>query len=204
MEATDTKAQTIATYNGSPEEFARRFDAVPARIDDIDETLACSEYEYPAVLEIGCGNGRDAEAIIQRTDEYLGIDASSGLIKIAQARIPRARFEVVDVEGFVFPSGIDVIFAFASLIHIDRFGLFYVFEKMHECLNEFGIVRISIKKSDSYQEVTTDDGVGPRTYYHYSERDIRDLAASPPFEIIKLETVVLRDQEWLEVIMRKA
>jgi len=52
------------------------------------------------VLDIGCGNGRMAEIFVDSKIEYLGIDNSEELIKIARERFkdkPWVKFEVGDV-----------------------------------------------------------------------------------------------------------
>lgn len=46
------------------------------------------------VLDIGCGYGRWAEILVGRVGEYVGVDFSSELLKLAEARrLPRSRFE---------------------------------------------------------------------------------------------------------------
>ena len=81
------------------------------------------------MLEIGCANGKDAMHILARTNEYVGIDISPEFIRLAQQKVPGATFKVGDVERFEFPSDLDVIFAFASLIHLPKESLQGVFSK---------------------------------------------------------------------------
>ena len=46
------------------------------------------------VLDIGCGYGRWAEVLLGRVGEYVGVDFSGELLKLAEARrMPRSRFE---------------------------------------------------------------------------------------------------------------
>lgn len=58
------------------------------------------------VLDIGCGNGRMAEIFADSKIEYLGIDNSEELIKIARERFkgkPWVKFEVGDILDFIPP-----------------------------------------------------------------------------------------------------
>ena len=69
-------------------------------------------------------------------------------------------------------------------------------------LNPGGLLRISIKESDKYTEVSREDQFGFRCYYHYSKEDIREIAGE--FQIVKMITENKHGQDWLEIILRKA
>jgi SAM-dependent methyltransferase len=195
------KLQTIATYNDSAQTLAEKFNGLGVRVEDIDETFALVKAENPNVLEIGCGNGRDAAEILMHTNRYRGMDVSEGLIAIARKEVPEGRFEVMDIEGYEFPPRLDAVFAFASLIHVPKESLREILRRMREALNEGGVVRISLKHSDPYSEVTKEDEFGTRTYFLYSKKDIEELAEG--FSIIKNELNDLRGQVWLEILLQK-
>lgn len=75
----------IRIYNENALAMADKFDAIGVRLADIEETLALVK-NNPKVLEIGCGNGRDAFEICKRTTDYLGVDASEKLIELARKK----------------------------------------------------------------------------------------------------------------------
>ncbi len=195
------KQQTIDTYNTNASRMADKFNKIGVRLDDIKEVFNFVKKENPFVLEIGCGNGRDAEEIIKRTNNYLGIDIAEKFIEIASKQVPQARFEVADVESYKFPQGIDVVIAFASLIHVPKDSLMNIMEKIFNSLNSGGIVRLSMKHANKYSEVVKDDEFGTRTYYFYSQNDIKELVKG--FTIIRNDFNPLRDQDWVETILLK-
>lgn len=197
----DKKSQTIETYNRSAHALAGKFDHLGARVSDIEETFRLIKKSNPKVLEIGCGNGRDAEEILKRTNDYLGIDISEELIKLAKQKVPQGNFEVADIESFIFSNNLDIVFAFASLIHVDKESSALILEKIFNVLNAGGAVRISLKHSPEYKEVTKEDEFGIRTYYHYSEKDIAELTKN--FSIVKNEISELRGQKWIEILLQK-
>lgn len=197
----DKKQQTIDTYNQKAEEFAEKFNSTGTRVDDIEEILSLIEKKDPRVLEIGCGNGRDAVEIIKHTKDYLGIDISDKLIEIARKTVPKGRFLVADIEEYSFPDNLDIIFAFASLIHVPKPNLASIINKALAALNTNGVFKISLKHATNYTETTKTDRFGTRTYYLYSEDDMKDLAQG--YKIIKNQQNVLRGQTWLEVILKK-
>ncbi|MFA6995298.1 MAG: class I SAM-dependent methyltransferase [Patescibacteria group bacterium] len=197
----DNKTQTVDTYNNSAQSLAKKFDSLGARTSDIKETLELVKIVNPRVLEIGCGNGRDAEDIVKFTDNYIGIDISEKLVELARQKVPKGNFEVADIENYKFGEGLDVIFAFASLIHVPIESLQKILADAYIALNNNGVMRLSMKYSDSYIETTKEDEFGIRTYYLYSKNNIEKLATG--FVVLKNELNDLRGQKWLEIILQK-
>ncbi|MDD3190442.1 MAG: class I SAM-dependent methyltransferase [Candidatus Pacebacteria bacterium] len=195
------KTQTINTYSDSAESLAEKFYGLGARVDDIQEIFDLVQKKNPRVLEIGCCNGRDAKEIIKHTDDYLGIDISAKMIELAHQKVPTANFQIADIENYIFPEKLDVVFAFASLIHAPKKVLKNILSEALTALNNNGIIRLSMKYADTYTEITKKDEFGVRTYYLYSEEDIASLAGG--FEIIKNELRNSMGQVWVEVILKK-
>ncbi|MEK7586094.1 MAG: methyltransferase domain-containing protein [Patescibacteria group bacterium] len=195
------KQQTIDTYNLTADNMAEKFDNLGARVEDIDETFKLVPKENPSVLEIGCGNGRDAKEIVKRTNNYLGIDVALKFIEIAKENVPEGKFEVADIENYTFPKNLDIAFAFASLIHVPKDSFEKVLRELYSALNTGGVARLSMKYSEVYKEIEKEDEFGIRTYYLYSKEDIERFAGN--FNIIKNETNELRGQTWLEVLLQK-
>jgi ubiquinone/menaquinone biosynthesis C-methylase UbiE len=196
------KSQTIDTYNKCAKSLAKKFDSQPARTSDIEEVFLLINKKNPKVLELGCGSGRDALEILKRTNNYLGIDISEGMIKLAKEKVPEGNFEVADMTIFEFPRNLDIIFSVASLVHLDKNELMSVLKKSLNVLNPSGILRFSVKYADNYRELTKKDEFGTRTYYLYSKEDIEDIIDG--YSIIKEEMETFREQKWLEVILRKS
>jgi trans-aconitate methyltransferase len=197
----DLKSETIETYNASAQALAEKFDTLGARTEDISFTFSHCHKENPFILEIGCGNGRDAREICKRTSNYTGIDISEKLIEIAKANLPSQRFEVADVENYVFPENVDIVFAFASLIHVPTDSLKNIMKQLYEKMNAGGLLFISLKHSPTYAQITKEDEFGRRTYWHYSEEDIRSLSSG--FSIESLSIKNLRGQLWMDILFKK-
>ena len=195
------KQETVNTYNISAEGLAKKFDAIGPRVKDIDYVFSHCEKENPTVLEIGCGNGRDAREICKRTNKYLGIDISVELLKIARYDLPNIDFQYADVEEYMFPKNIDIVFAFASLIHVPRESFQKILQNIFSSLSENGLLFISLKYSDHYQEVTKTDEFGTRTYWYYSQEDIVEIAKQFLLESVTIQNV--QDQLWMDVLLRK-
>jgi trans-aconitate methyltransferase len=198
----DLKAQTVETYNKSAQALAKKFNDQGARVEDIEYVFSmCEQKNNPRVFEIGCGNGRDALEICKRTNAYQAIDISEELIRLAKEAVPYGNFKVADVEGYSFPSNIDIVFSFASLIHVPKENLKAIFSEIYDSLCEKGLLFVSLKHSPTYQQITKTDEFGTRTYWHYSPEDIAQTASQ--YKMIHTTIHELRGQVWMDILLQK-
>lgn len=198
------KRKTIEAYNQNATYIASVFNKLDERTkveEDISKAFSYIKRTNPRVVELGCGNGRDASIILNYTNDYLGMDASSGMIEIAQKQTPAAKFQIADFDNFEFPTSVDIVFALASLVHANKDTFQSILAKAHQALNPEGILLLSLKEGP-YQEVTKNDEFGVRTFYLYSTKDVERLI-SGKFTILEKEKRLLKDQSWLVLLLRK-
>src|SRR3990167_9930931 len=89
------KQATIDTYNKSARELAEYFRGIGSRSGDVQYAIKLAgNPNQPKIIEIGCGDGRDAKEIARWTNDYIGFDISKELIKIARQYVPKAHFEI--------------------------------------------------------------------------------------------------------------
>ncbi len=189
---------TFDTYNRSADALAKKFDELGPRIPDINYVFSFCKKMNPFVLEIGCGNGRDAQEIYKLTNNYLGIDSSEKLLEIAKRNLPDIKFLVADIKDISIPLSIDIVFAFASLIHIKKEAISLLMQTLANTINPGGLVFISCKYSKEYKEVTKEDEFGTRTYWHYNEDDMHSFGEG--FTIINIKKQTINNQEWIDVL----
>lgn len=181
--------------------MAQKFISFGARTSDIKQVFNLCKKKNPKVVELGCGNGRDAGEILKLTNDYLGIDISRSMIEIAKKTVPQAKLKVADLEGFEFEKRIDIIFAFAALLHSKKENLKKMFLKATKALNPNGLFFINLKYGN-YAEFSKDDEFGTRTYYYYTPEDIEKMAGKSYKTVFK-NVHILRDQKWFEIILQK-
>lgn len=146
--------KTVDTYDSKAKELAEKFKGIGARTDDILRAIELSKSSGNThVVEIGWDDGRDASEIVPRVASYIGVDPSAGLLELARRRLPKANFVQADALSFDYPAGVDVIFAFASLLHINKSDLQEALQKAWQSLRTGGIYYISLKERDNYSEV---------------------------------------------------
>jgi len=196
------KAQTVDTYNASAETIAAKFDQMGSRIADVRKAFSYVTAEKPRVVEIGCGNGRDAEAVLQCTDSYVGFDISEKMIALARAKVPHATFEVADTETYAFPKGPDVVLFFASLLHSPKEAVRSILANVRESLTDGGIILLSLKEADAYREETVEETIGTRTFYLYTPAVIQE-AAGDGYETVHESHQDKGRWKWFTLILRK-
>lgn len=200
----DLRQVTINTYNQSARELAEYFRGIGPRKKYID--LAFQAAGNPAnarVVEIGCGDGRDAKEIIKKADWYEGFDVSKELIALARDHAPEGRFVVADAVEYSYPQDLTIVFAFASLLHLSRDELKVVFKRVHESLVSDGIFYISLKYSKEYEEKVKEDKFGKRLFYFYNPELIKELAGDL-FEVESSWRETHGNTEWFEIILKKS
>lgn len=199
----DWNAKTVSTYDSSASELAEYFKGIGARVDDIKLGIQlCGSKDNIRVVEIGCGDGRDAAEIAPRVSAYVGVDPSEGLLEIARKRLPDATFVKADALSYVYPENTDVIYAFASLLHINKSDMKQALEKASKCLRSGGIYYISLKERDDYTEEAQSDQYGERMFYYYSPSIIRDLS-SQWFDVVHEEHQQIGHTAWFTIALKK-
>jgi trans-aconitate methyltransferase len=201
MEKEPKQNFTEQTYDKSARWYAEKFKGIGVRAADVDMAFSFTSIENPSVVEIGCGAGREAEYILTKTDTYVGMDISEGMLQVARENLPDARFEKADVATYEFPQGVDIVFAFASLLHSNKGELKSVLENIYEALSESGVVYVSLKRKSEYSSAIIEDAHGPRKFYYYTQEAVL-AAAGEGFEEVFYEEQELAEP-WFTMILKK-
>lgn len=199
------RQQTIDTYNNSALELAAYYRGVGVRAEDIALAFQLvGEVKNPKVLEIGCGDGRDAKEILKYTDDYVGIDISKEMVKIAKRHVPNANLKVIDVLEYEFPKELDLVISFASLYHLKKEELKVVIDKVHDSLKPGGVFYLSLKHEPNYSNTIKEDIYGTRLFYFYNPEIIMELAEDR-FEVVESKKGYrgVSLSEWFEMGLRK-
>lgn len=196
------KQQTIDSYNKHAKDFDKKFGGIRPRVKDIEKVFSCIKKDNPKVIEIGCSNGRDASEIIKRTNNYLGTDISKELIAIARKNVPSAKFKVIDLEDLELPKNTDIVYSFASLLHVDKEGFKKTLDSYWEKISDNGVIFISLKYCDKYKEKTTTTKFGTRTYYLYNPETLENIIGNK-YTFVWKSVFDFNNQTWFDFILRK-
>ena len=190
---------TRMTYETAAARMAEKFRSQGPRIADIERFFGLINKVDPTIVEIGCGDGRDAREICKRTVNYWGFDYSISMIELAREYVPRARFSVADAREFDFPENVDGIVAFASLLHLPPEKIRPILVRAFRALAQGGILCLSFKFGTGNLDRTDEYGV--RTYWYYEPEDIIHML--PEATLVHGETSEVCGQKFFEVFLKK-
>lgn len=196
---------TRQTYDRSADAFAEYFAGIGHRGDYVDTAAHSTGKPLHEcdVLELGCGDGRDAAYIAPRAKSYVGYDYSIGLLAIAQRRLPDIQFHLGDIADTNFGTlNYDLAIAFASVLHLNSDELSILLKNTHTALRENGVLYISTKEADVDTVVVQKDQYGERLFYYYSQTSLRKLADGL-FRVIDMHSEQKGFTSWIETTLRK-
>lgn len=194
---------TRDTYNHSAGLLSRHYDAIGSRDGDIDLAFTLAgDPKNAKVLELGSGNGRDAQSILRHTPNYIGIDNSAEMVAIAQQKVPTVGFEVADAVTYKYAGPYDIIFAFAIIRHLSIPELTTVLKKAATNLKPGGILYISSVYSQSHHLASRNDNFGTREMYYYNPAIIQKYC---PQTLKKVQEIydTINGVDWFEIALRK-
>jgi len=193
--------KTIKSYDKFAKELAGKFDTIGVRVKDVQNAFSYVKKENPRVLELGCANGRDVQEILKHTKNYIGVDGSKELIKIAREKLPQTKFIVNVFDKLEFPNqNFDIIFDFASLMHLDKKELTKILKEIYYWLDDDGVLLLSMKEGKYLQFLSR--GFGERVQYNYRSDDII-LITKDNYKMLNIEKMNTNDQDWFTMILQK-
>lgn len=154
------------------------------------------------ILELGCGNGRDAAHMLSLGFDVDATDGTPELAAEAERRLGKPvrilRFEELDAI-----SAYDGIWACASLLHAPASALVGIFGRIHRALRPGGVFTASFKSGTGEGH----DSLGRYFNYPSAERLRADYAAAGWSHVV-LETQMgsgydAKPTEWIWVTARR-
>lgn len=194
--------KTKKDYNKIAKQFSASRNHVWEEITPLFDKIKGGE-----VLDVGCGNGRFFKIFKEEGMDYVGVDFSSELVKIAKDKYPEGNFRQADGLDLPFSgNSFEAVVSIAVLHHIPSFDLRLKFLKeIKRVLKDEGIViltvwrmpfwkrlklllRFSFRKICGVTKLDFKDVFVPwgevKRYIHiFSERELRRLVKKAGFKI---------------------
>ena len=208
-------SETIAWYNQNAEQYTQAIENL-SPLDDIDRFIK-SLPQHARVLDTGCAGGRDSYLFSQKGLEVVGIDLSSGLIKVAKEKHPDIDFVEGNFLRLPFEDkSFDGIWNHASLLHLETV------DEVKTALGEFervlkngGFLYTKVKAqtgSDKTAVVRDSLSNHERFFQYFTMAEIQTLLNDSGFEIVNIEQYNEADKmppgrsevEWIVALSKKS
>lgn len=181
------------------------------------------EYIVPGekVLDLGCGNGRLHKIFKDRQIDYIGVDGSDELIRIAKENYPHLHFQTADALALPFPDNyFDKVYSIRVLHHFPSQEFRSQFLKeakrvlkpggililtvwnvwgCQDRKNLFRLIKSSFSKIIGASKLDFGDVFIPwgnealRYYHFFTKKELRSLTKTAGFEVKKIWTT---GKEW--------
>lgn len=152
------------------------------------------------VLEIGSGIGDDARNLINHGYDYVGIDASEELLKVAQSKNPEGKFIRMNFYELNFDdNSFDGFWSAATLLHVRKEKIEQVLAKINKLLKTDGVGFISMMEGSGEKE---DPNTG-RWFSYYSKKEFIEILNKTGFEIVQINKSKDEKYSFLQFYVKK-
>lgn len=195
--------QTLAHYDGQAEQFwegTRDHDVS----QNMDALLRFIEGPAPfAILDFGCGPGRDLKAFVERGHQPTGLEGTPSFVEMARAHsgceVLLQSFLQLDLP----PERFDGVFANASLFHVPSQELPRVLRELHAALKPGGVLFSSNPRGEG-QEGWNGGRYGAYHDLAAWRRFMTDAGFVELLHYYRPPGLPLAQQPWLASVWRKA
>ena len=196
---TDPTDRTTRTYDIHARTYAqinRSTAPVQPMLDRFERHCAAG-----AVLDVGCGHGRDAHYFTAHGCRVIGVDMSVGLLFIARQTAPGASFCQADMRRLPFPAAsFKGLWVCASLLHIPRTDAPMALREFRRVLKPGGVLYVGVKAGTGEAWVSTQAyGGAERFFVYYRPEELAALVREAGFSIMEQS----EQDGWINVFARK-
>src|SRR5260370_37700875 len=127
------------------------------------------------VLAISCGAGWEANFLMARGSDLVGIDTSTEMLRRARSRVPGGKFLQMDIQNLRFPPAetFDAIWSTRTLIHMPQALVVDLLASWKRVLKPGGILCLGGNPGQPNGWEIDQAMPRPPAFYHYSSEDER-------------------------------
>ncbi|MGB0929569.1 MAG: class I SAM-dependent methyltransferase [Chitinophagales bacterium] len=177
--------------------WANTYDSNKNKTRDLDKTATqqtLQKFDFEAVVELGCGTGKNTEWLVEKAESIIALDFSEGMLAKARAKIasPKVVFRQADItQNWNIPKdSTDLICCNLILEHIE--DLVIVFRQTYTALKKGG--RFFVCELHPFKQYLggkarfeTEKGVEVLETYTHHISDFTDVAAKCGFRLVELK-----------------
>ena len=192
--------KTIDFYNKNAENYCSK--TIGIDLTQIYEKFLKYIPKQGAILDLGCGSGRDSLYFLNNGFDVTSMDASIEMVKLSSKLINQKTIHR-KIEDIDFKDKFDGIWACASLLHINKNATVDVYNKLLSALKIEGILYASYKYG--INTMVKEE----RYFNNYDENSFSEMIKNiKSLELIEFWTTLdLRqegnNQKWLNILLKR-
>lgn len=181
----DTTKLVVGTYNKIAKRYSDEYFEDLSDASYIDKFLSYLP-NRAKVLDIGCGPGTFTLYMLDKGYEAQGIDVSKKMLRIAQRKIPKAVFTLMDMRRLKFSDkSFDGLLVAYSLIHIPTHEISKTLQEFSRVLKPTGAILIIAQKGKADQIIDEPFKKGEKMFFNFfTKKRLSQLLTNAGFRIL--------------------
>ena len=151
--------------------------------------LLRKQYKQRArVLAISCGTGWEANYLMARGFDLVGIDTSAEMLRRAGNRVPGGKFSQMSVQTLLFPPAetFDAIWSTRTLIHVPQALVVDLLASWKRVLKPGGILGLGVNIGERNGWETNEARSGPPMFYHYfADGELEESLEAAGYQVVE-------------------
>lgn len=139
------------------------------------------------VLAISCGAGWEANFLMARGSDLVGIDTSAEMLRRARSRVPGGKFLPMDMQNLQFPpeETFDAIWSTRTLIHVPHALVVDLLASWKRVLKPGGILGLGVNIGERDGWETNEARSGPPMFYHYfADGELEEALEAAGYQVV--------------------
>lgn len=199
----DKKLDIISLNKKAWNRAAQKYDNL--KYDSLNPLIEFFSNLFPpngSILDLGSGTGLPyAKLFVEKGFDYLGVDISSNMIRIAQENVPLGNFKELSMTEINFENEFDGVFSSYSMLLLSPELLKEVAKRVFKSLKKDGFFYISLNEP-RVKDANLDEDViciimGETMYSRaYTEEELLDILSPLGLKCLKVYRKILNSKEF--------
>lgn len=197
---------TAMSYDSMAQEWSTKYGSIAPIKRQLD-AFVCQVCSGGAVLDVGCGAGRDVAYLSRNGLLAVGIDSSKGMIDVASSKFPFLEFRQMNMMDLQFQDqSFDGILSVASLHHLDKHDAAKALLEFRRVLKPNCVAFITVLQGPGDQIFADSEGRNRRYFSCYMEAELEGMLESSGFAVTRSDTERGKgshNSTWINVTARR-
>jgi SAM-dependent methyltransferase len=144
--------------------------------------------QHARVLAISCGAGWEANFLMARGFDLIGIDTSAEMVRRARSRVPGGKFQRMSVQNLQFSpeETFDAIWSTRTLIHVPQALVVDLLASWKRVLKPGGILGlgVNIGERNGWETNETISGL-PMFYHYFADEELEEALEVAGYQVVE-------------------